>query len=108
MNPKEGNELTSLIVALHVGPPSAETDAKLEQENSPPKNQDLKGILLRSSDVFLHWRYLYEKGSVGEYVVYEYKFGRLGLIAEVLRAYAVGALSKRIQARQSGGVSTKR
>ena len=44
MKPKEGNELTSRIVALPVGPSSAETIVKLEQENSPSKNQDLKGI----------------------------------------------------------------
>ena len=66
MNPTEGNELTSLRVALSVGPATAERNTNLEQENSPPKNQDLKGIFRRSSDAFLHWQSLYEKGSVGD------------------------------------------
>jgi len=78
LNPKEGAEVDELQVALHVGRPSAEASQELNELPWPSGEEDLKGVLIRSSDAFATWRYLYEKGQPGKFTMLR------GFVAEIV------------------------
>lgn len=46
---------------------------------------DLKSVLRRSSNAFVTWRYIYEKGEEGKHVLFDYEYGRLGVFCGILR-----------------------
>ena len=47
--------------------------------------RDLKSILRDSRNAFVSWRYLYEMGQEGKHVFFNYEYGSLGLLCEIVR-----------------------
>lgn len=79
----------------------------------PPfvRDDSLPGVLKRSSDAFLTWRYFYEAGRPGRTVFLEYDFHFLGLVADVLRGYVQAGVEeldeRRRRRKEAEGVSPK-
>ena len=68
-------------------------NASDENQDEPSNSSnDLKSVLIRSSDAFITWRYIHEGGKEGEYVKYDYEFYRLELICDIVRARLTGIL----------------
>jgi HEPN domain-containing protein len=80
-----------LIVALWFGMSENDLNKKFdESRKTRSKDLSVKGVLLRSSDAFITWRYFHEKGADGKLGIFRYEFLRLGLIGRATRSHIVG------------------
>ena len=69
---------------------STEPFNNISDENEGKSNNlsnDIKSVLIRSSDAFITWRYIHEGAKKGEYVKYDYEFYRLELICDITRTH---------------------
>ncbi len=81
-------------VAFHAQIAPADLAGADTSKSPTPPDNSIAGILKRSSDAFLTWRYLHESGRPGRVVTLHYEFHFLGLIADSLRAHAQDGITK--------------
>lgn len=94
-NPVGGNDSCALVVVVDTGLTDREEINKwTERKTSPDTDSSLKGVLLRSSDAFVSWRYVHEQRNDPKLVELTYEYMRLDLIAHLLRDVAVTVLTK--------------
>jgi hypothetical protein len=76
------------ILGLNIMVEVEEDPVPVEERKPPPYDgEDLKSVLLRSSDAFVNWRYLHQGGRPGEPMYYTYDFRRLDFVCDALRDY---------------------
>jgi hypothetical protein len=96
-NPVDGNDSCALVVVVDTDLTDKDEFNKWkERKASPDTDNSLKGVLLRSSDAFVSWRYVHEQRNDPKLVELTYEYLRLDLIAHLLRDVAVKVLEKRL------------
>lgn len=68
------------------------SDRILEEKDRLPKtarDNSVRAVLGRCKDAFETWRYLYERGKVGQVQIFSYEFHFLDNAAEAIRRHMV-------------------
>jgi hypothetical protein len=94
LNPTGGSESSVIDLAIDVGNmDEKEIHEMMNKRTSPTSDTSLRGVLLRSSDAFINWRYVHEQRDSNNPTVVTYEHMRLDLIAKVLKGIAVKFIS---------------
>lgn len=89
LNNNAPDGVASLIIAISVGhfdDDQLERTDKIERNKQHPTG--IKDVLVRCSNAFQTWRYLFDQGRTGEITFLEYEFARLDAVGAVARAHA--------------------
>ena len=90
LNASTRDDVVSLIMAISVGHfDEAQLEKADKLEESKQHQTGIKDVLVRSSNAFQTWRYLFEQGRSGEVRFLEYEFARIDMVAAAARAHAV-------------------
>ncbi len=97
LNVRKPGKTAGLILKLSVDPiNNNDSDGSDESEqNKRNSRDDLKSLLVKSSDAFITWRYIHEGGRKGKYMYYDYEFLRLDLMCDIIRNHIIAILEKR-------------
>ncbi len=91
LNTSQVGKLAALELEVNTEPFRDNTSHENEDKSINFSN-DLKSVLVRSSDAFVTWRYIHEGAKKGENVKYDYEFHHLELICDITRNHLTAML----------------